>query len=249
MKDTIQTLLQHPALWQASNQAGGQPTVLPTGYEKLDTALHLNGWPSGYTELLLQQHGISELQLLIPALRQLSQQRPLALINPPFLPYAPAWLAQGLSLPQIVVIRTHKQEEALWSSEQLLRSGHIAAALNWFGNDNISYPQQRRLQLAAQEGQSWLIAFRNSAVAQQSSAAKLRLLLQARKQQLHISILKQPGGWAGQQLALTRQHMANMPVVRNWPQAHNTPHELTPSIPTLHRPAKQTPTSHPAYGV
>jgi hypothetical protein len=217
MNKNIQTLLQHPALWQASNQAAGQQDVLPTGYASLDAQLHLNGWPgSGYTELLLQQQGISELQLLMPALRQLAKQRPIVLINPPFLPYAPAWQAQGLNLSQLLLIRTRKQEEALWSSEQLLRCGHVAAVLNWFARHSISYPQQRRLQLAAQDGQSWAIAFRDSTLAQQSSAAKLRLTLSPRKQQLHINILKQPGGWAGQQLALARPQMQASPSVQNW---------------------------------
>lgn len=220
-------LLQHPDLWQASQQnalpsMGQAKHALSTGYKVLDNNLHSHGWPNAcYTEMLYSQHGISELQLLIPALRDINQQAQLALINPPFQPYGPALAAQGLDLESILLIQSNNNDDALWSNEQLLRSGHFFAVLHWFDKKPISYPQQRKLQLAAQEGHSWAIAFRDEQFAQQSSAAKLRLHLQANAKQLQIDVLKQPGGWAGQQVQLPRKQLQQHKPPVDWPQANN----------------------------
>ena len=57
-------------------------------------------------ELLLPCAGIGELRLLMPALRALSntQNRWLAWINPPFIPYAPALQAAGIESSKILLI-------------------------------------------------------------------------------------------------------------------------------------------------
>jgi protein ImuA len=52
----------------------------------------------------------------------------------------------------------------------------------------------RRLQLAAEKGHSWAIAFRPLTARRQASAAALRLELQAGAQGMRVHILKSRGG-------------------------------------------------------
>ncbi|MFK7734128.1 MAG: translesion DNA synthesis-associated protein ImuA [Pseudomonadales bacterium] len=210
-QQTLAALLQHPALWQAG-QSGARSddgnTVLSSGYEALDKALHMGGWPrTGNTELLCDHSGIGEMSLLMPALSQQLQNEPsrwLALVAPPHIPYAPALAGQNINLQRLLVVQAHSLADKLWASEQLLRCGHFAAVLNWLDDRKFSYANKRKLQLAAQEGHSWGISFQPSAFSQQSSPAKLRLQLLVTKKQLKVDILKQQGGWAGQQILLPR---------------------------------------------
>ncbi len=219
MQPKLAELLQHPTIWQTARHSSMQPG-LATGFACLDNQLHVGGWPlASSTELLSSRHGIGELQILLPALRQLGQQGWLALIAPPYLPYAPALQQSGINLKQLLIVQSRNVADALWASEQLLRCGHFTAVLSWFGAANIRYAQLRKLQIAAQEGHSWAVLFRPAQLAAQSSPASLRIKLQASPQHVALHILKQPGGWGGQQLALRRPTQlvnAALPVDQ-WP--------------------------------
>lgn len=213
-QQTLATLLQHPALWQAGQSrahSGGGNTVLSSGYDELDKALHLGGWPlTGSTELHCDQSGIGELSLLLPALSKQLQNEPgrwLALVAPPHIPYAPALASQNIALQRLLVVQAHTLTDKLWVSEQLLRCGHFAAVLNWLDDRKFSYANKRKLQLAAQEGRSWAISFQPSTFSQHSSPARLRLQLLATKKHLKVDILKQQGGWGGQQVLLPRPEL------------------------------------------
>lgn len=219
MQPKLAKVLQHPSIWQAARRSSMLPS-LATGFACLDDQLHLGGWPlASSTELLSNQHGIGELQVLLPALRQLGQQGWLALVAPPYLPYAPALQQSGINLKQLLIVQSRNVADALWANEQLLRCGHFTAVLSWFGAANIRYAQLRKLQIAAQEGQSWAVLFRPAQLATQSSPAGLRITLQARPRHMALHILKQPGGWGGQQLELPRPAQlvdAALPVDQ-WP--------------------------------
>ena len=73
-------LLDHPGLWQAGKLSATGPT-LASEYRSLDQHL-AGGFPGdGLTELMVDQAGIGELQLLVPAMRRLSQTQELSLIH------------------------------------------------------------------------------------------------------------------------------------------------------------------------
>jgi protein ImuA len=207
MKNTpLDQLLDERKLWRGQQL---RPTAaandrLSTGFEDLNTALHTGGWPrSGSTELL-GKHGIGELWLLIPALREHLADRPIAWLNPPYLPYTPALSNQGLAVDRQLLIRPKATADELWAAEELLRSGAYATVLTWFSSPNLNDRQLRRLHIAALEGQCWHVHFRPGDFAQQISPAPLRLSLCAANQALQINIIKQQGGHAGQQVQLPR---------------------------------------------
>ncbi|MNG03209.1 SOS cell division inhibitor [compost metagenome] len=113
------------------------------------------------------------------------------LVAPPYVPYPQAWLSAGVDLRQLSIIRA-SDREALWAAEQCLRSGSCAAVLCW--------PKQaddralRRLQVAAETGQSLAFAYRSLKDALNPSPAALRIAIDSRPAQLRV--LKCRGGLA-----------------------------------------------------
>jgi hypothetical protein len=146
---------------------------LSTGIAALDAALPWGGFPRGALSELLHRHdGIGELSLLLPALRRLTASERVALIAPPWLPYAPALVQGGLSLAQLVWLAP-PAERVLWTAEQCLRAGCLGGVLLWSltGDDRAL----RRLQLAAEQGGAHAWLFRPLKHATNASPAALRL--------------------------------------------------------------------------
>jgi cell division inhibitor SulA/protein ImuA len=173
------------------------PSALRSGHEALDALLPGGGWPVGaLTELLSDQCGIGELELLLPALRGLAGRgRCVVWIAPPYVPYAPALLQRGLPLERVLWIRTERPQAALWAAEQALRCPGIGAVLGWFAH--IVDRSLRRLQLAAESGQTLGILHRPAAAARQPSPAALRLQLRPLVEDLEVEIKKSRGGRSG----------------------------------------------------
>ncbi|HEV2007909.1 MAG TPA: translesion DNA synthesis-associated protein ImuA, partial [Burkholderiales bacterium] len=148
--NALAALLSHPAIWRG-NQLGSVSTPsVPTGFAALDAELPGGGWPTAaLTEILPQHEGIGELRILGHALAHLSARgRWLAWVAPPYLPYAPALQAAGIDLAKLLFIKTRSPRETLWAIEQTLRSHTCGAVLAW--PDQATYPELRRLQLAAE---------------------------------------------------------------------------------------------------
>ncbi len=165
------------------------------------------GWPRhALTEILLEHYGTGELELLMPALARLSNADEIhpasscdgeragwiAWIAPPFQPYPPALLQWGINLAHVLVVHCRQDTEALWAAEQALVSQNCAAVLLW--PEVLDNKASRRLQLAAEKGRSWAIAFRPLEAAAQSSAAALRIALSAGERGTVARILKSRGG-------------------------------------------------------
>ncbi len=202
----LKHLLNSAQLWHSGRRSSAVGhNSLTTGHRRLDRALHSRGWPlAGSTELLCESSGIGELSLLRPALAKLSQEQFIAWLNPPFEPYAPALQQAGINPEHCLFIQCPNLQDQLWAAEELLRASAFAAILNWCGHHRLADRDLRRLQLAARDQNCWHLHFRASAMSQQSSPAPLRIGLTASGRQLQISILKQSGGPAGQQIHIER---------------------------------------------
>jgi hypothetical protein len=193
-------LIQRQSVWRGgAAPAGAGATALPaapTGYAMLDAELPGGGWPAGgLAEVLCRGEGVGELQIVLPALAALtSAGRRVAWLAPPHLPYAPALSAVGVRLEQLTVVRAPGRRDALWAAEQALRSGAFHALLLWL--PGASYPELRRLAVAAQAGPGFALAFRPPEAACESSPAVLRLALEPVAQgggPLGVRILKRRG--------------------------------------------------------
>jgi cell division inhibitor SulA len=171
---TLDSMLAAQTLWHAGRHPAAASDGEPTGHAALDELLPQRGWPRrALTELLLPADGVGELALLMPTLARLSREGgTLALIAPPYLPYAPAWQAAGIDLGVLHIVEASPRD-ALWAFEQCLRSGACAAVVGW--------PRQadaqalRRLQVAADSGDCLGFVLRDRKHAANPSPAALRL--------------------------------------------------------------------------
>ena len=125
--NSAKELLKHPDLWQAgqltASVARDHASTQSSGYPALDAELTGGGWPrAGLTEILHDQRGLGELQVLAPALAALSNQenRWVAWIQPPAVPYAPALEQQGINSQRMLMVHPKTHADALWAAEQAL---------------------------------------------------------------------------------------------------------------------------------
>ncbi|EIK95394.1 hypothetical protein PMM47T1_16435 [Pseudomonas sp. M47T1] len=187
---SLDGLLDERRVWKGRAQA--QPVAAqPTGHGVLDRALPTGGWPpAALSEILIPCAGSGELRLLWPTLARLSQAgERIVLVAPPFIPYPAAWEAAGIDLRQLAVIQA-QGNEALWAAEQCLRSGSCAAVLCW--PQTADDRALRRLQVAAETGQTLAFACRPRQAANNPSPAALRIAIDLRPAQLRV--LKCRGG-------------------------------------------------------
>lgn len=188
----LDTLFNGGQVWKG-RPAPPSVSPQPTGHELLDAALPTGGWPeAALSEILIARQGVGELQLVWPALARLTTAgERVVLVAPPSVPYPQAWQNAGVDLRQLSIIQA-SDREALWAAEQCLRSGSCGAVLCW--------PQQaddralRRLQVAAETGQTLAFAYRSIKDAINPSPAALRIAIDSRPAQLRV--LKCRGGLA-----------------------------------------------------
>ena len=189
---SLDGLLDQRRVWKGRPQVQAQG-LQPSGHAALDRALPGGGWPpAALTEILLAAQGCGELHLLWPSLARLTANgERVVLVAPPFIPYAPAWQADGVDLQWLTLIET-APDEVLWAAEQCLRSGSCGAVLCW--PHKADDRALRRLQVAAESGQTLAFALRPLQAALNPSPAALRIAIDARPAQWRV--LKCRGGLA-----------------------------------------------------
>jgi protein ImuA len=217
-----------PNVWRASELARARLPSVPTGHADLDTELPDGGWPrSVLNELLLQQPGIGELQLLKPVLAALSQHRRIALVQPPYVPHARAALAWGIDPSRLIWIEPECTADALWSAEQLLRAGGCGAVLLW--QREVRSEHLRRLHLAAQGAETWFWLLRPLASAIEPSPAPLRLALRPAYGGTLVEIIKRRGPLADEPIFIP---LPDMPSRR-----HPVETDHAPAVQPIFAPA------------
>ncbi|WP_228124699.1 translesion DNA synthesis-associated protein ImuA [Glaciimonas soli] len=224
------------ALWRANEMATCRTSTLPSGFTALDGELPNAGWPkSTLIELLLQQAGIGELQLLKPTLSTLARSQRIALIQPPHLPHGAAFHGWGLRPESLFWMKAKSTADALWSAEQILKNGSCGALILW--QNNIRTEALRRLNLAAQSGDTvfWLI--RPISARQDTSPAPLRLALRPAFGGVSVDIVKRRGPTSEETLYIP---LPDMPTTRHIQEIEHAPMDqrapaiaAARSIPTL----------------
>lgn len=197
MDPALDALLKsQPALWRGGDRYKDTASI-PTGFAALDAALPSRGWDlGGVTELMVEQPGIGETSLLLHALRRITSddEQWVAFINPPHLPYAPALANAGVRLDRLLIIEGKDDTDALWATEQILRTRLFTSVVAWVHRSNAQ--KQRRLQLAAETGRSWAVVYRPARAAAEHSPVNLRIAVSHQNQRLQLELIKVRGGSA-----------------------------------------------------
>lgn len=176
--DSLEQLLNERVDVWRGRQRRPEP-ALRTGRAALDESLPDGGWPRGkLIELLPEQIGSGELELLLPCLAGLTQrQRPVLFVAPPLVPCPQSLVRAGMDLARLVVVRDARH--ALWAAEQGLKSGLCGAVVVWPEAGGVSDRAVRRLQLAAENGEAPLFVCYPPGCTPPPSLASLRLAIRA----------------------------------------------------------------------
>ncbi|MGN6702571.1 MAG: translesion DNA synthesis-associated protein ImuA [Burkholderiaceae bacterium] len=209
MSDSVfDALCEQLAVWKGGHPVPQRVPGLSTRFTSLDEALPAGGWPSAITELLTDCTGIGELSLLLPALAEVSRDRGIVLVTPPWQPYAPAWADAGIDLDRLLILLSCAMRDGLACAEMSLRSGACGAVLIWesglqaLPGQTIPNLALRRLQLAADSGNAAALLFRARRQSVQPSPAAVRIQLQRRAAGLEVTLFKRRGRSGTQQVTL-----------------------------------------------
>lgn len=210
-----------PQVWRASELASADGATVPTGHALLDAELPAAGWPLGtLIELLANDAKMPWSVLLLPALAaHLRQQKgTLVLLDPPFLPYAPALAAAGVPTERMLWLRSQSTADALWLAGQASACIEVQAVLAWLPHARSAH--LRRLHAVARRRSTLLLfTFLDAAgpAALAPSCAPLRLAVQWAAQplqegvtgpRLRVDILRRRGPPLLQPLWLPACHAA-----------------------------------------
>lgn len=227
----------HPSLWRASQLARATTRCVDTGHASLAVQLPGGGWPVGaLIDLLVAQHGIGEMRLLGLALSS-AAGRGIALVEPPHPPQILALAALGVPASQATWIRSGRTADALWATEQVLRSGTFGAVSFW--QNHAHSESLRRLHLAAQQGDTLFFMLRPLAAAQDASPAALRLSLRPAAEGIEIGFVKRRGPRRDDTLFLP------MPLdLVGTPRTRRTPADRPATVSSAAKPTIHTGVAH-----
>jgi len=198
----LNNLLLRQDTWRGRNRSLRRH-VIATGNENLDRLL-LGGWPvSALTELVTQQDGIGELSLLLPTVKHYASENKLCVwLDPPYQPYAPSLVNEGVPLDKLLIVRSKNSKEWLWAAEQSIRGKALLFA--WANRAQPRYSALRKLQLAATESLVPVFLFSPPNTLKAHSPALLRLELESLEPNiLSVTLHKLRGKMPGAKTQIT----------------------------------------------
>ncbi len=206
-------ILQRADIWRGGTTPPAR--ALPSGFAGLDALLPGGGLPRGaLTEIVIAREGIGELSLLMPALaRATEDERWLVFVAPPHVPYAPALARAGINLARVLIVHPRNAQEGLWAVEQALRAGTASVVLAWLAHADPK--ALRRLQLAAEAGDSLGVLYRSARSIDETSSAALRLKLEPasiENARVAVHVLKRRGGWPTGPVMVEVDHVVARPL-------------------------------------
>ena len=197
MNNSLRELVRNnPHLWSGDEVCQEKPGGIPTGHASLDAILPGGGWPeNAVVEMITPHWGTGELQLLLPLMKSMTRRRRWILwVCPPYIPYAPALVNADIDINFLMTIGPNIScRDALWTVEKALQSqrcGLLMAWLNHLPNGVI-----RRLQLAADAGNTPCVLFRNQRGKNSPAALQLQVEYSDRGSDrgIHARVLKARG--------------------------------------------------------
>jgi cell division inhibitor SulA len=195
-----QLLHGNPHLWRGCDMAGQGFHGRSTGFSSLDEILPGRGWPEkGLMEVVSPQWGMGELQLLLPLMRSIIEQGKWILwIAPPHCVYAPALAQAGIDTDHILIVDSETTcKDALWSMEKALQTENCGLVLAW--QNWLPSPVLRRLQLAADTGNTLGVVFKKNDSEHSPSPMRLKIKESSSKRDLfsaaEVTVLKARGNF------------------------------------------------------
>jgi len=192
--DTKEALINNKYITSARNLIDHPCTAISSGFDQLDRYLPSNGWPIGsMIEVLSGATNASDLWVALPILKNFNADDSWsALINPPYIPYAPTLTNFGIDLNKILIVNPPNPNDIFWTAEEAIKSDTCSVVLVWISHYNRK--ALRRLQLSTQQYQRICFCFHPSPNTQQHTTTAIRLSIRPNKTGICIDLLKCRGG-------------------------------------------------------
>jgi hypothetical protein len=138
----------------AGRSLAGQQAAISTGCLAMDACLPANGYlPGSVIEYLRSTSGCGATYLALVAAAaalQASEEKYLVIVDTHHHLYPPALLGHQISLSQVIWVRPQSAADAVWATDQALRTSAVAAVIADI--DVVNERDARRFQLAAERG-------------------------------------------------------------------------------------------------
>jgi hypothetical protein len=204
MQDIIQHLKSQHLVWQANlTKVDSHQFLNSSGFPELDTLLGGGFPPHGVVEME-SVGSIGELRLLAPYLKSSLTRGVTAFIQPPALMSSLFLHSIGLDINQVWIVTPEHKSDALWATEQCLKSGVCTNVLLW--QEELEIHQVKRLQVASEQGACPLFMLKPNMTNRLSLPVSLSLKLQGHEQGVSVEVLKRKGGWSKGQVDINFQH-------------------------------------------
>jgi len=191
MNEIIELLQRKNLVWHAKEEKPISD-VTPSGYADLDDKLQ-GGLPKIGVVEVSTLIGIGELRLLLPSIIKQAQKKLTVFIHPPSFINAEYMHKQGFNLNNILIIFPNSAKEALWATEQCLKSGTCNAVLLWC--QSLEVHQVRRLQVAAETGYCVNFILKGEQANTLSLPVPLSMQLSPHPWGINVRIPKRRGGF------------------------------------------------------
>ncbi len=194
-RDALQKLAREVRQLESAGRATEvSDLALSSGCPALDACLPAGGYlPGSVIEYLRTTSacGASYLAFAAAACAMRSRGGFLVVVDMQRTIYPPALLSHGIDLNQVIFVQPESQADALWATDQALRTPAVAAVVAEL--ELIDDRLARRLQLAAERGQGLGLLLRSLAARRSPSWAEVQWIVKSLVPQhpVHAS----NGGW------------------------------------------------------
>jgi hypothetical protein len=169
-------------IWRLGDETPKNLEIYKSGLKELDTFLPNGGWPQiGLIEIIVEHYGLGELQLLMPLMRNLTNQDKILLwICPPYKICTSALLNAGIDIEKLLIISSEvKKKDALWAAEQALQTQEFGIVLLW--QNHLKRNALHRLLLATKNNKTLGVLFKKEKTENSQSSMILKLEASSRK--------------------------------------------------------------------
>jgi protein ImuA len=190
---------------------------ISTGCSPMDACLAASGYsPGSIIEYLRTTEGCGATYLAMAAAAsalRAAQDKYLVMVDTRHRFYPPALLSHGIDLRQVIWVRPQSMVDAVWATDQALRTASVAAVVA--DMETLDDRNARRLQLAAQRGGGLGLLLRNLSARRMPSWAEVQWVVrcparsldllpasQTVLRRLEVILARLRGGKAGARLLL-----------------------------------------------
>ena len=191
MHQNIEKLLTKQLVWRGQGSPKEIQPKITSDFPRLDQAI--GGWSYGtIVELIHQEHGNGEISLIIPLIKKISNAKDtwIVLVDPPYIPYAPSFVANNIDLSKILIIEPKKQKESIWAMEQALGTNTCSIVIGW--PKAITEQIIRKFKMAARRGNTIGFYLVKPNITLKNSSVSYKIQVSGKPSNIEVTILKTP---------------------------------------------------------